>query len=1255
MRIVIDMQGAQSASRFRGIGRYSLGFVQHVVRHRGEHEIILALSGLLPDSIETIRSAFRGLLPRENIRVWYAPGQTAELGGNDASREVAELIREAFLKSLKPDLIHITSMFEGYVDDAVTSIGRLDTVTPVSVCLYDLIPLLNPDHYLRPDPRYEEYYQRKVKFIERAECFLAISEFSQQEVQQYLNVPFDRVYNISSAIGPPFEPRDLDAEATASLCNRFGITREFILYSGGSDERKNLHRLVQAYGQLPPALRARHQLLLAGQLTPDRIDGLRQDAANSGLAPDELIFTDYVSDEELTQLYNLCKLFVFPSWHEGFGLPPLEAMACGAAVIGANTSSLPEVIGLDEAMFDPLDVDAIRAKIEQVLEDDALRAKLRAHGLARAQLFSWDETARRAIAAWTDIVQRPEPAPISRVPGRKLRLAVVSPLPPERTGIADYSAELLPALSEHYEIEVVVAQERVDLPWLDGRVTVRDPAWLREHADEMDRVIYQMGNSPFHQHMLSLMHEVPGTVVLHDFYLSSLMAWLEVPAGMGPVWTRSLHDGHGYRAVRDRFRDIDEARRHYPVSCDVLRAAQGVIFHSEYSRQLARTWYGPNVAASTEVIALLREPPKVTDRKAARVELGLPDDAFVICSFGFLDPTKQNDRLLRSWLSSELASDQRCHLVFVGENHAGGYGAELVRVIGGTPAKNRIRITGFTPAATFHRYLAAADVAVQLRKHSRGETSAAALDCMNYGLSLVVNANGALAEFDRDAVWMLPDDFDDTALTHALETLWRDPERRRALGARARELIAERHSPKVCAQRYADAIERFYEGSRASLPALLEAIGRQPHFNPDEAQLCQLSGAIATSLPLVRPARRLLLDVTATCRNDLKTGIERVVRALLLALLEAPPEGWQVEPVSLSDDGGRWHYQSASSYALELLGCPGDALPVEVINPDADDVILGMDLAGDVLVRAAEQGLYAEYRNRGVGLYFLIYDILPVRMPEVFPPGAHEGFERWLNVVARFDGAICDSGAVADDLSKWRAEQGLDGDGRPFSISVSHLGADVHNSAPSNGKPQNATQLLAAFRARPSFLMVGTLEPRKGHSQVLDAFEHLWNAGADLNLVIVGREGWKGLPDDMRRDIPETVERLANHPQKGKRLFWLDGISDEYLDEVYGACVCLISASYGEGFGLPIIEAAHHSVPLLLRDIPVFHEVAGEHAVYFAAESGAELATAVQEWLALHERRQVPQSDKISFLTWAQSASNLGNLMQTQVSSLVDL
>ena len=144
MRIVIDMQGAQSTgSRNRGIGRYTLSLAQAIVRNRGNHEVFLALNGLFPDAIEPIRAAFDELLPQENIRVWQAPGPVHSVSNeNNWRRHTAELVREAFLASLKPDIVVVSSLFEGLVDDAVTSVGTLSNTVPTAVLLYDLIPLI---------------------------------------------------------------------------------------------------------------------------------------------------------------------------------------------------------------------------------------------------------------------------------------------------------------------------------------------------------------------------------------------------------------------------------------------------------------------------------------------------------------------------------------------------------------------------------------------------------------------------------------------------------------------------------------------------------------------------------------------------------------------------------------------------------------------------------------------------------------------------------------------------------------------------------------------------------------------------------------------------------------------------------------------------------------------------------------------------------------------------------------------------------
>jgi glycosyltransferase involved in cell wall biosynthesis len=171
--------------------------------------------------------------------------------------------------------------------------------------------------------------------------------------------------------------------------------------------------------------------------------------------------------------------------------------------------------------------------------------------------------------------------------------------------------------------------------------------------------------------------------------------------------------------------------------------------------------------------------------------------------------------------------------------------------------------------------------------------------------------------------------------------------------------------------------------------------------------------------------------------------------------------------------------------------------------------------------------------------------------------------------------------------------------------------------------------------------MVGTVEPRKGYTQVLEAFEHLWLKGIEVNLVIAGREGWKDLPAEMRRDIPAIVQRLRSHTQSGKRLFWLEDVSDEYLEKLYSASISLIAASYGEGFGLPLIEAAQHRLPVIARDIPVFREVAGEHACFFDTRDSAQLAESLLRWMDLYKQNRHPLSVDMPWQTWKKSALQL--------------
>ena len=824
MRIIIDLQAAQSSgSRNRGIGRYSLALASAMVKARGEHEIIIVLSGQFPDSISTIREYFKGILPHENIRVW---GMLADVSHENSShaarREAMELVREAFLISLKPDMVHVASFFEGLGEDVITSIGRFSQEIPTAVTLYDLIPLIYQKQYLR-NPSVAAWYEEKLSYLRQAHLLLSISESSREEGIEHLDFPHENIVNISTDADAHFSPMVMTEEMVCEIKRRYELARPFIMYTGGIDRRKNIEGLIRAFALLPNGIRDSHQLAIVCSVQLVDRTRLEALAAEAGLKPGDMVLTGFVPEEDLPCLYSLCTLFVFPSWHEGFGLPILEAMRCGAPAIGANTSSIPEVIGWAEALFDPHSDAAIAKAIERGLLDEEYRTELLRRESIQAKQFSWDESARRAISAFEKLHGN-APKKDTQQSVRRPKVAYISPLPPERSGISDYSAELLPHLSRYYDIEVVVAQETVSNSWIKKNCMVRSTKWFMENEDHYDRIIYHFGNSVFHQHMFEMLEKVPGVVVLHDFFLSGIIESME-QRGISPrCWQRELLAAHGSKAVSKwaQAKNKSDIISKYPCSLSVVENSLGVIVHSQYSRKLAAKWY--DGGEDWAVIPLVREAHSTVNKEAVRKKLGIGERDFLICTVGMINPTKLNHRLLEAWLQSNLACDRTCHLVFVGANDRGAYGAELAKKIQSTAARDRIKITGWVSMEDFRDYLAAADVGVQLRTKSRGETSAAVLDCMNYGLATIVNANGSMADLNDAAVWKMPDEFSDDQLVEALETFWKDSSQRNRLALAGQEEIRRNHNPEKCAEQYRVAIEDFYRKSEHGLYGVIAAL-----------------------------------------------------------------------------------------------------------------------------------------------------------------------------------------------------------------------------------------------------------------------------------------------------------------------------------------------------------------------------------------------------------------------------------------------
>lgn len=1227
MRLIIDLQGAQGSNQHRGIGRYCLSLTKSMIETCEGHEVFVALSALFPETIEPIKAALTSILPADRIIVWQAPARVyAADPQNDPRRIAAELLREATLARVSPDYILVTSMFEGLHDDVVTSVGQLYTSIPTAAVLFDLIPLINPALYLA-SPIVASWYQNKLGQIRRADLLLTISESARQEALEHLATKPSCAVNISTAADEHFTPAPVSDARRKHLAREFGLDRPFVLYTGGIDHRKNVEGLIEAFSRLPASVRLEHQLAIVCSVSAAEKKRLEALAVDFGLVNDELVLTGYIPDEDLLTCYRACKLFVFPSWHEGFGLPALEAMQCGRAVIASNTSSLPEVIGLPNALFDPFDIDSIARKIGDVLVDSGFRRQLEQHGLVQARKFTWEKTARRAWAALErSVASRIDTAAptVAALPSRP-RLAFVSPVPPASSGIADYSAELIPELAQYYRVEVVTDQPSVSDARVTGNCVVRDLAWFERHGQEFDRIVYQFGNSQFHSHMFALLQKFPGVVVLHDFFLSGVAEYRD---GIGETANGMVHlltETHGWHSAMQYYENgPSETGWIYPCNLKVVQDALGVVVHSQYSRQLAKRWYGRDAADDWYVVPLLREPIMALDRVEARRMLGVPETDFIVCSFGVLGPMKLNDRLLAAWLASPLGNDPSCHLIFVGQNNGGEYGAALQRAVRSAKSAGRIEITGWTDAETFRRWLSAADTGVQLRSLSRGETSAAVLDCMNAGLATIVNANGSMAELPRDCVWMLEDEFDDSDLTAALTSLWRNKQRRAELGARGGAFIKQHHQPQGCAQAYVNAIEGSYAANRVGEFGLSETLSRArlPLLRQDWGDL---AASIGRNLPRQPQLKRIFVDISELVQRDSKSGIQRVVRAILMHWLHEPPAGWLVEPVYAEAETLGYRY--ARSFTAQFLGLVPTASD-ELIEPNTGDIFVGLDLQSMIVPR--QKSVLENWYNSGVNIYFIVYDLLPVVLSEHFLPGARVGHQAWLELISRFTGLICISRSVADELRDWLDHYGP-ARHSPLVIDWFHLGADTESSAPTSGFPVGAQEVLSTLRKAPSFLSVGTIEPRKGYRQVLAAFDLLWEKGTDVNLVLVGKLGW------LMEDFASTVR---GHPAFGKRLFWLDSISDEYLDQVYAACRYLIAASAGEGFGLPLIEAGRHGLPVLARDIPVFREIGGDIASYFDdSNDPAVISDAILELLSTPTPKS--EAGEIPWLTWAQSAQAL--------------
>ncbi len=359
----------------------------------------------------------------------------------------------------------------------------------------------------------------------------------------------------------------------------------------------------------------------------------------------------------------------------------------------------------------------------------------------------------------------------------------------------------------------------------------------------------------------------------------------------------------------------------------------------------------------------------------------------------------------------------------------------------------------------------------------------------------------------------------------------------------------------------------------------------------------------------LRPQPRIFVDVSAICRHDARTGIQRVVRAVWSELAARSGTSFSALPVFATNEHG---YCYAPLDFLEVPHRPNKLLPVSM---GLSDQFLGLDLAAHLLPKYRQQ--LESWREAGAQLSVFIYDLLPLTHPQWFTSAASRNFTRWFDLVSNeFDRIFCISDTVADEVRRRLV-------GGP-KIHRTFLGADLAASRPSTGLSDHVIEVLRKVADYPSVLMVGTIEPRKGYEAALAAFEELWKQdGANAPaLIIVGKGGWK----------TEALQKyIREHPENGSRLHWLDNASDQALCQLYEAAAVVLVASRAEGFGFPLIEAALHGRRVIARDLRVFREQRLPNVSYFEDDRPPSLANEIRIAIARGDRAS---SVSASLPTW---------------------
>ena len=722
-------------------------------------------------------------------------GKNQMLLRNPAYAEVIGSLIRRWLRENEIDVFYITSPFEAtfipYQKEWFEGVR-------VVVTVYDIIPYVMKNRYLKDENTYR-WYMSCVDNLRWADALYVISESVKTDLIEYLHFPAEQIKVIWGAVDDRYCIQEIPEDTRAALLRKFGVTKPFIMCTGGEDGRKNLDGLIRAYSLMDAGLRAAYQLVVVCKLSPGALDRL-QGVAREHHVADDVIFTNFVSDEELLQFYNLAALMAFPSKYEGFGLPIVEAWACGTPVLTADNSSLAQ-IGGDAALLVNADSDkSIAQGMEKMLSDPALLEEYTRRGAERLELYRWDKVNDDIIAMLSEIT----PCPRAAAEEKRIRLAFFTPLPPKESGISDYSEDVIRAMSGLCDIDVYIDEGYTPTSRFAENVRILPYTEYAAHRTEYADTVYQMGNSDFHFYMYDLLRQYHGTMVLHDYNLHGAFYCYAVT---------QRQDAKLYQTIAaEDCPDIPvnaAAPDLYGMELNgyLVNAADRIIVHSQEAR---RKLLERNVARQVSVIPSYAEILPLADAAAVKEKNGYPADAVVLAAFGGIHATKRAMPILRAFARLHKEFPQT-RLLYAGKLSK-ELEEELPAFVKSEGLGDAVRVTGYISIEQFKEFIDMTDICLNLRYPSNGETSGSLMRILAKGRCVVINDIGSFSEFPDEICCKLPsvadmgEEQEPEVLYRALRELTADPERRGQIGQAARAFAEEHLDLRIVAGNYLDVL-----------------------------------------------------------------------------------------------------------------------------------------------------------------------------------------------------------------------------------------------------------------------------------------------------------------------------------------------------------------------------------------------------------------------------------------------------------------